>query len=186
MPKFKASLACAVVTAFAALPAFAQDAPPDAPFTHVAAADRLTLGAIFSHAGPINQVVLWGLLAAALGAAAAWAVQTARVHQGRSAGLPGAMAYLSGLSAAGPLIGFFGALYSLLDSAIGVANVRPVPSLSILAPGIAEGALCAALGLLAAAIAVIGHRHLKLQLYRLDQTNPVPAASVSRQARAAI
>lgn len=188
MPKFTTSIACASFAAFA-VPAWAQDAPPDPPFTHVAVADRLTLGGVFSHAAPVNQLVLAALLLAALGAAAVWAFQLVRFSQRRPEGLAGAMAYLSAVAAAAPLLGFFGALYSLLECAIGMANVRPAPSLSILAPGIAEGALAAALGLLAAAIAVIGHRHLKLKLYRLGQADPTseaaPAPSVARQARAA-
>jgi biopolymer transport protein ExbB/TolQ len=75
-----------------------------------------------------------------------------------------AVAGLAAIAAAAPLLGFAAAAYGLMDSFIGIANVRPVPSLSILAPGFAEAMLCVTLGLLAATIATVGRHHLKARL----------------------
>jgi biopolymer transport protein ExbB/TolQ len=57
----------------------------------------------------------------------------------------------------------------------------------MLAPGYAEAALCAALGLLAGAIAVIGHRHLNARLDAVGEAAPATARdapSSSHPARA--
>jgi|GEM_PF-1310655 len=161
-------------------------APPDPEWMLVAPEDRLTLGGVFADADIVMQLVMGGLVLAALAALVVWIVQAFRVGRGAH-GFAGAMAYLSALGAAGPLIGFFGSAYTLLHSFIGVYNVRPAPSLSIMAPGFAEALLSAMLGLLAAAIAVIGHRHLKARLYSVgieaDEPAAAPLQSLSRQAR---
>ncbi|WP_309605768.1 MotA/TolQ/ExbB proton channel family protein [Phenylobacterium sp.] len=156
-------------------PALADVAAADPPLAVVPTAERLTGLAIFANAHPIVQVVFAGLVISTVAAVAIWIVQLARLRQRRSDGLAGAVAFLSALSAAGPMIGFFGAAYDLLDMFIGIANVRPAPSLSILAPGLAEAALSACLGLLAAAVAAIAHRHLKARLYGVE----LPAAVAS-------
>ncbi|MCR5879800.1 MotA/TolQ/ExbB proton channel family protein [Phenylobacterium sp. J367] len=158
-------------------------APADPPFALVAEADRLTFPAVFADADIVMKLVMAGLAISALAAAAIWVAQATRL---RPASLPGALAYLSGLGSAGPLIGFFGACYTLMASCIGMANVRPAPSLSILAPGFAEALLAAMLGLLAAAIGVIAHRHLKAKVYGLEAEDAAaePVQTLPRQARA--
>lgn len=161
--------------ALASGPALADVAATDPPLAVVPTAARLTGMDIFANAHPIVQVVFAGLLISTVAAVAIWGVQLSRLGKRRSDGLAGAVAFLSALSAAGPMIGFFGAAYDLLDMFIGIANVRPTPSLSILAPGLAEAALCVCLGLLAAAVAAIAHRHLKARLYGVE----LPAAVAS-------
>jgi biopolymer transport protein ExbB/TolQ len=152
----------------------------DPPMTVVPASERLTFGDVFADADIVMQLVMGGLLLATVMALAIWLFQAASLRKGGGRGLAGAMAYLSGLGAAGPLIGFFGACYTLLHSFIGVANVRPTPSLTIMAPGFAEALLAAMLGLLAASVAVVGHRHLKARVHGLDMA-PEGTLSEGRQ-----
>ena len=178
-------LALAAIAA-TATPAFAEaDASPL--LSPVPIADRLTLGGVFAHASIPMQVVLWGLTAAVVAAAATWLLQIVRIGQRRSGGVAAGVAYLSAQAAAAPLFGLFGMAYALLNGFIGIANVRPTPSLTVLAPGLAEASLSLGLGLLAAAIAIVGHRHLKARLHALDQAAPAaarPAPPLSHPARA--
>lgn len=146
----------AVVLAFAG-PALAQPlAGPDAPMTVVPLAQRLSVIDVFTNAKPVVQLVLAGLVVAIVYAAFAYGrgLIVRRYTPG------GGSTFLCAMAGGGPLIGLFGASYDMLDSFIGMANVRPAPSLSILAPGLAEAALCLTLGLLAGAVATIGSRHL--------------------------
>lgn len=117
---------------------------------------RLNLLGVFAHATVPVQAIMAGLMAAALTSLAIWASQiTART--------PGAgrLAFLSGVTAASPLLGLAAATYSLLNSCIGIANVRPVPDLTTLAPGLAEALTSVLLALLAAVIALVARRHLE-------------------------
>lgn len=173
--------ACLVVSSTTlAAPAFAQPiAAPDAPLSVVSVAQRLTALGVFTNAKPIVQVVVAGLIVATLYAAFVYGrgLVTRRAQTGS--------VFLSALSAGGPLVGLFGASYGLLDCFIGVSNVRPTPSLSILAPGFAEAALSLTLGLLAGAIAVIGHRHLTGRAQALTLTAPaIPESPATHLARA--
>jgi MotA/TolQ/ExbB proton channel family len=165
----------------AAAPAFAQPvATPDAPLAIVPLAQRLTLAGIFSHAKPVVQLIIAGLVVAIAYAAFVYV----RDLVGRKDSRVGGQVFLFALAGGGPLIGLFGAAYNMLDSSIGVANVRPTPSLSILAPGLAEASLCLCLGLLAGAIATIGHRHLTGRAQAIAHAAPAsadaPPAHVAR------
>lgn len=128
-------------------------APPDAALSLVA--ERLTFIGLVTHAKPVVMLVLVGLAVSTVIASLIWIGELA----GRTAGR-GGRTFLHALAGSGPTLGLFGAAYGVMDSFIGVANVRPVPSLSILAPGYAEALLSVSLGLLAGAIATIAHRHL--------------------------
>jgi biopolymer transport protein ExbB/TolQ len=88
---------------------------------------------------------------------------------------PRGLAFLSALAVGAPLIGAFGAAYGMVDVCIGIANKRPSATLIMLAPGFAEATLCITLGLLAAAIAVVGHRHLEGRLHAPQQAKQHPA-----------
>ena len=117
---------------------------------------RLTLMKVFAHATVPVQVIMGVLLLGLLASLALWAAQlTAKAPS------PGRLAFLSGVTAASPLLGLASAAYSLLNSCIGIANVRPTPDLATLAPGLAEALTSVLLALLAAAIAVIARRHLE-------------------------
>jgi biopolymer transport protein ExbB/TolQ len=174
----------AAVAFLAAAPAFAQTAG-EMQLSTVPAAERLSLGRVYANASIPMKLVLWGLTAAVVAAIVIWAVQTLRLSQRRSDGVAGGVAYLSAQAAAAPLFGLFGMTYALLSGFIGIANVRPTPNLTVLAPGLAEASLSLGLGLLAAAIAVVGHRHLKAKLYAADQAQPAPATRPAPLARAA-
>jgi hypothetical protein len=150
-------------------------------------AGRLTLGGVFAHASMPMKVVVWGLAAVVLAAVATWLVQVVHIRQGRSDGATGAISYLSAQAAAAPMFGLFGMAYALMNGFIGIANVRPTPSLTVLAPGLAEASLSLGLGLLAAAIAVVGERHLQAKLRASGRAEPAaarPAPPLSDPARA--
>jgi hypothetical protein len=183
MPKI---LAGAALAAAFATPALAATAPADPPLALVQADQRLSLILVFGHAHPLVKLVLLALAATALGSLVLWIVRLADQRGRRSDGAVAAIASLSCAAAAAPLLGFFGAAYGLMDSFIGVANVRPVPSLSVLAPGLAEAFLSLGLGLLAAAIATIGRHHLKARLDAADalaaSAAPAPRANTLSRA----
>jgi hypothetical protein len=169
-----------------ASPAFAQSPGGDATLKPIPLAGRLTLGGVFAHASMPMKVVVWGLTAAVLAAVATWLLQVV-IRQGRSNGATGAIAYLSAQAAAAPMFGLFGMAYALMNGFIGIANVRPTPSLTVLAPGLAEASLSLGLGLLAAAIAVVGERHLQAKLRASGRAEPAaarPAPPLSDPARA--
>ncbi len=69
----------------------------------------------------------------------------------------GGSAFLSGLRFGGPLAGLLGSAYCLFAMSLGVANYPTVPTLTQLAPGVAEAVLLFGLGMLAGCVAVIGH-----------------------------
>jgi hypothetical protein len=118
---------------------------------------RLTLIGIVTHAKPVVEVFLVLLLVMLIAAVVAWVMQLA----GRRDDAPGE-GVLSAVLVAAPLFGLTAAAYGLLDMCIGIANVRPAPDLTILAPGLAEASFCILLGLLAASLAVAFRAHLRL------------------------
>jgi hypothetical protein len=142
----------------------------------VPAPPTMTILDVFTHAKPIVMLVFAGLILATAYAAFIYIGGVATRRGERPRGL----AFLAALAAGGPLIGLFGAAYGILDMCIGIANVRPAPTVTVLAPGYAEAALSVALGLLAGAIAVIGHRHLGMRLEPLAQSGPAAAAPSAR------
>jgi hypothetical protein len=152
--------------------------PADPTLALVAADQRLNGLGVILHAKPLIMVAMLLLTLAIVAAAALWISQTARPT--RRAG--SAVAWLSAIAAGAPMLGLAAAAYGLMDACIGLANVRPVPSLSILAPGLAEAFFCIMLGALASAIANVGGQHLKARLYAVDQaeaplwSRPAPLA----------
>jgi hypothetical protein len=136
------------------------------------APSTLTIVDVFTHAKPIVMLVFAGLILAMAYAAFLYIGGMATRRGERPRGL----AFLAALAGGGPLIGLFGAAYGILDMCIGIANVRPAPTMTVLAPGYAEAALSVSLGLLAGAIAVIGHRHLRARLEPLAQSDTAAAA----------
>ena len=150
MPKLthlihRASLATAGL--LLAAPAFAQGAAPE---------HRLAIGGVFTHAKPLIMLIFAGLIVSIAYAAFVY-VRGLVTRRGQPVG---GLVFLSALSGGGLLNGAFGAAYGLLDMSIGIANVRPEATLVVLAPGFAEAMLSISLGLLASAVATVGHRHL--------------------------
>ncbi|HEX3699136.1 MAG TPA: MotA/TolQ/ExbB proton channel family protein [Phenylobacterium sp.] len=119
---------------------------------------RLNLIQVLMHAKPVVQVFLFILVVLLIAAVVVWISQLAQSRRDatRSDGL------LSAVLVAAPLFGLTAAAYGLLDMSIGIANVRPSPDLTVLAPGFAEASLCILLGLLAASLAAAFRAHLRL------------------------
>ncbi|HEX3363604.1 MotA/TolQ/ExbB proton channel family protein [Phenylobacterium sp.] len=164
-----------------ALPALAWAAAGDPSLTVLPPDQRLTGLLVISHAKPVVLVAMIVLFAAVIAAAALWVAEaTHPTHRSGSI-----MGWLSSIAAGAPMLGLSAAAYGLMDACIGIANVRPVPTLSILAPGLAEALLCITLGCLASAIAAIGERHLKARLHPLDATAPADRTASAPLARTA-
>ncbi len=150
--------------ALIAAPAFARSMASTPVFSHIPPSDRLSLVGVFSGAMPTMQLVYSALMLAVVAALAVWLVQIVRLQQRRTKGVARAIAYLSGQAAAAPLFGLCGMTYGLLTICIGITNKRPGPTLIALGPGFAEVLLALGLGLFAAAIATVAHRHLSARL----------------------
>jgi hypothetical protein len=145
--------------------------PIDPTLTVIAADQRLNGLSIVLHAKPLVMVAIV-LLAIAIVAAVALSISQAIRPTRRAAA---AAAWLSAIAAGGPMLGLAAAAYGLMDACIGLANVRPVPSLSILAPGLAEAFFCIMLGALASAIATVGGKRLQARLYSAEPSEPAAA-----------
>ena len=118
-------------------------------YTVVPAAERLSFGGVVADASVEVQLVMAVLMAASV-AAVALGVLGERVRSGD--------VWLARIRAGGVLLGLLAASYVLLAGFIGISNVRPTPSLTVLAPGYAEAALAVMLGLLASTLAVLFER----------------------------
>jgi biopolymer transport protein ExbB/TolQ len=117
---------------------------PDAPVR----VGSLTPAQVFVDAAPFVKAIMLGLVVAGI---AALVITALRLSRGRG----GSSAYVSGTAQAAPLLGLLGAVYGLLNGALGISNVRPVPSLTVVAPGLAEALLTFGLGLLVGVVAVV-------------------------------
>lgn len=100
----------------------------------------LTLLTIFDHAAiPVKVIALVLLLGLVAGPFIALGRRDPR--------------WLAAIAKSALPLGFAAAAYTLLASAVGVANLGVTPSLPILAPGLAEALMMAMLGLLTAGVA---------------------------------
>jgi hypothetical protein len=150
----------------AGLAAGAAAAQPGNGYAVVPAAERLTVGRVFANAAPEVQVVFAILLISVLAVVAIWAISLPKVGKSDAAGLAGALGRLRIVRSAATPLGFLAASYTLFAGFIGIANVRPTPTISVLAPGWAEAALAVMLGLLATTVAVVCERHLEARVRR--------------------
>jgi len=132
-------------------------APPD---------QRLTLSRVFADAAVEVQVLMAVLVISSVAALAIWAMSLGKVGRGDAKGLAGALGRLRIVRSGGFPLGALAASYTLLMGFIGMANVRPTPTVAVLAPGWAEAALAVMLGLLATAVAVLCERHLEGRIRR--------------------
>jgi hypothetical protein len=118
---------------------------------------RLTLLGVVTHAKPVVEVFMFLMFVMLIAAVVVWVMQlTGRRDPERGESL------LSTVLVTAPLFGLTAAAYGLMDMSIGIANVRPAPDLTILAPGFAEAGLCILLGLLAASLAAAFRAHLRI------------------------
>ena len=144
-----------------ARPAVAQ---PEPGYTVVPMDQRLTVLGVIGDASIEVQAMMALLIAGSIGAVVVWAINVGKVGDPkRAAGALGRLRIVR--SGAAPL-GFATASYVLLSGFIGISNVRPTPSLTVMAPGFAEATLAVMLGLLASTVAVICERHLEAQIRR--------------------
>jgi hypothetical protein len=154
--------------------------PVDPALVAIAADQRLNGLGLIAHAKPLVMLAML-LLALAIVAGAALSISQA-LRPTRRAGA--AAAWLTAIASGGPMLGLAAAAYGLMDGCIGLANVRPVPSLSILAPGLAEAFFCIVLGALASAIANVGGAHLKARLSAVDLPEAATGPRPTHMARA--
>ena len=127
---------------------------------------RLTVGGVFADAAPEVQLVFAILLVSVVAALATWAMSLRKVGQGDAKGLAAALGRLRIVRSAATPLGVLAATYTLFSGFLGIANVRPAPTITIMAPGWAEAALAVMLGLLATTVAVACERHLEARVRR--------------------
>ncbi|PHY13822.1 hypothetical protein CSW58_03285 [Caulobacter sp. B11] len=127
----------------------------------VAVAEPLRPRDIFLNAAPFAQLLMIVLIGSTI---AAIIVCVRKLMSGPR--LSGGSAFLSGLRLGGPLIGLLGGAYNGLSMAIGIANVSHPVTLKVMAPGIAEAVSLIGLGMLAGAVAVIGHWAVEARIDR--------------------
>lgn len=161
----RTKLFSSVAGLFTAVPAvtFAQ---PDPGYTVVPAAERLTFARVIADASPQVQVLMSVMAAAAVGSVVVWAMSLGKVGRGDAPSVAGALGRLKIVRSGAAPLGFLTAAYVLFCSFLGIANVRPTPTLTIMAPGFAEATLAVMLGLLATVVAVICERHLEARVRR--------------------
>jgi len=102
---------------------------------------RLSVGSIFGDAAAPVQLIILILAAAIIAAPVLLALRRP--------------AALNALAKGAPLLAGAASLFTLLAGAVGIANSPVVPSLTVLAPGLAEMLLLMVLGLLATFSAVV-------------------------------
>lgn len=149
-----------------ALMSGAAQAQPAAGYQVVPAAERLTLPRVFADAAIEVKLLMAVLVISAVAALVIWAMSLGKVGQSDTKGLAGALGRLRIVRSGGFPLGALAASYTLLNGFIGMANVRPAPTMTVMAPGWAEAALAVMLGLLATAVAVLCERHLEGRIRR--------------------
>jgi biopolymer transport protein ExbB/TolQ len=141
--------------------------PVEAPvYTVVPVAERLTVGGVFADASPEMKLIMLLLTVATVVSVAVWAMSLGKVGKADAKGVAGALGRLRIVRSAGVPLGFLGGAYVMFSSFMGISNVRPAPSLTVVAPGLAEAMLAIMLGLLATTVAVICERHLEARVRR--------------------
>lgn len=138
----------------------------EAAYAIVPPAERLTFGDVFADASLIVQAVFAALIVSTIAAIAFWGMSLGKVRQGDAKALATALGRLKIVRAAGTPLGALTAAYILLSGFIGIANVRPAPTITVMAPGWAEAALAVMLGLLATTVGVLCERHLEARIRR--------------------
>ena len=143
--------------------AFARDM---AAYTVVPPSERLTFLGVFTDASIQVKLMLALLIIGAIGAVAVWGMSLGKVGGGDAKAVATALGRLKIVRSGAAPLGFLTASYVLFAGFLGIANVRPTPTLTIMAPGFAEATLAVMLGLLASALAVICERHLEARIRR--------------------
>lgn len=139
---------------------------PATGYAVVPPAERLTFGRVIADASGEVQTMMALMAAGAVAAVIVWGLSLGKVGRGDARGAAGGLGRLKIVRSAAAPLGFLTAAYVLFCGFLGIANVRPTPTLTILAPGFAEATLAIMLGLLASAVAVICERHLEARIRR--------------------
>ena len=82
--------------------------------------------------------------------------------------LDSSLTFLATTGNTAPFIGLFGTVWGIMTSFIGLVGSEGVPSLQVVAPGIAEALIATAIGLGAAIPAVIGYNHFVGKIRKID------------------
>ncbi|MBU1377201.1 MAG: hypothetical protein KKE02_09925 [Alphaproteobacteria bacterium] len=135
-------------------------------YTVVPVADRLTVGGVFLNASPEIKLILVLLAIGIVASVVVWLLSLGKVGKADAKGLAGALGRLRIVRSAGVPLGCLAAAYVMFSSFLAISNVRPAPTLTVVAPGLAEAALAIMLGLLATTIAVVCERHLEGRIRR--------------------
>lgn len=138
----------------------------EAAFAVVPPSQRLTLPRVFADASVEVQLMLVLLIAAAVASLTVWAMSLGKVGGGDPKAVATALGRLRIVRSGATPLGLLTGCYVLFAGFLGIANVRPAPTLTVLAPGFAEATLAVMLGLLASALAVICERHLEARIRR--------------------
>ena len=161
-----AAVAMSAGVARAQATAEAVQAGPAVGYAVVPVSERLTIGGVFADAAMEVQVAFAVLLASVIVAVVIWAMSLPKVGQADARGLAEALGRLRIVRAGAAPLGFLAASYTMFLGFLGMANVRPLPTVAVLVPGWAEAALAVMLGLLATFVAVVCERHLEGRIRR--------------------
>lgn len=82
--------------------------------------------------------------------------------------LENSLTFLATTGSTAPFIGLFGTVWGIMTSFIGLAGSEGVPSLQVVAPGIAEALIATAIGLAAAIPAAVGYNYFISKVKKID------------------
>lgn len=153
-----------VVTMTALLAPAAAMAQPVEGYTVVPPGERLTFAGVFGDASIEMKLLMLVLSAGVVVGLVRWGMGLGRLKAADAGGVASAVGFLRTVGGGGALLGLAGGAYVLLAGFMGVANVRPTPTFTIMAPGYAEASLAVFLGLMASAVGVMCAKHLEGRL----------------------
>ncbi len=78
------------------------------------------------------------------------------------------LVFLATTGSSAPFIGLFGTVWGIMNSFIGIAGSKGVPSLEVVAPGIAEALIATAVGLAAAIPATVAYNYFTSKIRAME------------------
>ena len=78
------------------------------------------------------------------------------------------LVFLATTGSSAPFIGLFGTVWGIMNSFIGLAGSKGIPSLEVVAPGIAEALIATAIGLAAAIPATVAYNYFVSQVRAME------------------
>lgn len=82
--------------------------------------------------------------------------------------LENSLTFLATTGSSAPFIGLFGTVWGIMNSFIGLAGSQGVPSLQVVAPGIAEALIATAIGLAAAIPGAVAYNYFISKVRKID------------------